>query len=73
MSRQFTKIATIPTANQQQKSSQGTNFTNIMMPLMGLSLFLYQYNEKKNECHKSSISYKNKGNEDNKVRFYGTP
>jgi len=56
MNRQFTKIATIPTVNQQQKSSQGTNFTNIMMPLMGLSLFLYQYSEKKNECHKSSIS-----------------
>ena len=41
--------------------------------MMGLSFFMYQYTEKMNECAKASVAQNNKGNEDNKVRFFGTP
>lgn len=34
---------------------------------------MYKYNQKANECAKASTSQINRGNEDNKIRFFGAP
>jgi hypothetical protein len=43
-----------------------------MLPIMGMAYMLSQYN-KQNECAKASVAQTNRGNEDNKIRFFGTP
>ena len=74
LSREFSKIAQIPQQEQQRQNfSQGRQFVHLMLPVMGLAYMLSQYNQKSNECAKASVSQTNKGNEDNKIRFYGSP
>lgn len=45
-----------------------------MLPIMGLTYMMSQYNQKSNECTgRIPVAAVNRGNENNKIRFYGTP